>query len=81
MGGAGRSQLCAMKRMLSGISRRWGHDGWALKAVGATSPLHWTVCTTRREARELREEIGTRTDMFPGARLRVVKVRIKVEEV
>lgn len=65
-----------MKAFLrQGISRRWGYDGWALQVRGAEEPLHWSVCTTRREARELRRESimnGLRHDVD------VVKVRITV---
>lgn len=66
-----------MKSFLRHRSNRWGHDGWALKMPGATSPLLWSVCTTRQECRDLRRE---KADMFErGAE--IVKVRIRVEAV
>ena len=43
-----------MKGFLRHRSRRWGYDGWALRMRGASRPLFWSVCTTRREARDLR---------------------------
>ena len=69
-----------MKQFLQHRSNRWGHDGWALKVVGAPSPLYWTVCTTRQEARELKHEPEARDpDLF--RRVEVVKIKIRVEAV
>lgn len=65
-----------MKNMLQGRSRRWGFDGWALRVRDAATPLAWSVCTTRRECRELRDERQDLADNFE-----VVKVRIRLEVV
>lgn len=65
-----------MKAILSHGSRRFGYSGWALRIRGASKPLAWSMCTTRAEARELREE---RRSMFND--LEVVKVRTVVEVV
>lgn len=65
-----------MKAILSHTSRRWGYDGWALRVRGAKAPLGWSMCTTRREARDLRRE---RDPLFRD--LEVVKVRAVLEVV
>ena len=65
-----------MRDLLEHRSRRWGYDGWALRMRGLTTPLSWSVCTTREEARALRVERSDLADDFE-----VVKVRIKVEVV
>lgn len=44
-----------MKEILKNLSRRWGHDGWAIKHKRGTV-LKWSVCTTRSEARELLDD-------------------------
>lgn len=45
--------------------------------IGAEKPLHWTVCTTRQEAREVKRDLETSDpDLF--TRLEVVKVKIDV---
>lgn len=66
-----------MKNILHARSKRFGIDGWALMFKGSKRPLHWTVCTTRAEARELKAE------QLPefAKDLRVVKVSIHVTEV
>lgn len=64
-----------MKKFLQHRSKRYGIDGWALKVKGAQKPLHWTVCTTRKEIRELREE--ERNWMRDD--IEIVKVKITVE--
>lgn len=65
-----------MKSFLRHRLRGRGYDGWALKVRGAGRPIEWTVCTTRAEARQLRDELGwLRTD------LEIVKVKITVEAV
>lgn len=69
-----------MKRFLQEFcSRRWGHDGWALRLKGTREPLDWSACTTREEARELRREMFPELDFWD--RTEVVKVRIKLEVV
>lgn len=66
-----------MMSFLQHRSRRWTHDGWALVMPGASTPLAWTVSTTREEVRELRKLRG---DLFErGAE--IVKVRITVEAI
>jgi len=64
-----------MKRFLSNRSKRFGFDGWALKVKEAEKPLAWSVCTTRGEARSLRQQ--QTPDMFQ--RTEIVKVKISVE--
>jgi hypothetical protein len=66
-----------MKRFLDHRSKRWGFDGWAIRIKGAMSPLDWSVCTTRQEARDLRKEALPERDLF--TRSEIVKVRISVE--
>lgn len=66
-----------VKRFLKHRSKRWTHDGWAVQVKGSKKPLPYTVCTTRAEARQVREEFLT--DLF--ARTEVVKVKITVEAV
>ena len=70
-----------MKSFLKHRSHRYGYDGWALKhRVPGTRPLAWTTCTSRHEARELRDELAAREpDLFSN--FEPVKVRIIVEEV
>ncbi len=63
-----------MKEFTRHASHRHGYDGWALRLRGTSVVLNWSVCTTRREARELRDERSDLADDFE-----VVKVRIKVE--
>ena len=65
-----------MKAFLDHHSRRSGFDGWALRVRGATSPIPWTVSTTREEARDLRREQG---NLLRDTE--IVKVRIVVEAV
>lgn len=64
-----------MKNILQGRSRRWGIDGWALKHKDGISVWRHTVCTTRREARELKAQ------QLPDMRdqIEVVKVSIHLE--
>lgn len=64
-----------MKNILQGLSRRWGIDGWALKHKDGISVWRHTVCTTRREARELKAQ------QLPDMRdqIEVVKVSIHLE--
>ena len=45
-----------MKKFLKHRSKRHGYDGWALRIKGDPKPMAVTVCTTRKEARELLEE-------------------------
>lgn len=67
-----------MKEFLRYRSRRWLYDGWALRVHGATTVLEHTVCTTRREARELKQEWEREhPDMF--RKLDIVKIRLRVE--
>jgi hypothetical protein len=68
-----------VKEFLRFRSRRWTHDGWAIKVKGAQHPLKWSVCTTREEARQLHKESYPESDFFE--RTEVVKVRIFVEVV
>lgn len=65
-----------MKKFLDARARRWGYDGWALKVTGATRPLFWTVCTNRKEAREVKKEMSS---LKYFGHLDVVKVKITVE--
>lgn len=66
-----------MKRILDHTSNRWGYDGWALKVIGSDEPMAWSMCTTRKECRELKRDIeGEMPDLF--RRLEVVKVKVKV---
>lgn len=64
-----------MKNILHGRSKRHGIDGWALKHKDGISAWRHTVCTTRREARELKAQ------QLPDMRdqIEVVKVRIHLE--
>ncbi len=62
-----------MKRILDNCSKRWQVDGWCLKVKEAEQPLHWTMCTTRQECRELQRE------MFPEFRDRYEIVKVKVQ--
>ena len=64
-----------MRRFLDARSRRWGYDGWALKVKKASQPMDWSVCTTREEARELRDAEPFLTDI----QIEIVKVRLIVE--
>ena len=70
-----------MKGFLEHRSNRWGYDGWALKhREPGTRPLDWTTCTSRHEARELRDELVARDpDLFSN--FDPVKVQIQVKEV
>lgn len=69
-----------MKRALDPIlSRRYGIAGWALRIKGARSPLAWTFCTTRQEARELRREEFPDRDFW--SKTEVVKVTNLILEV
>ena len=75
-----------MKRFLDGRSKRWGHDGWALKYKRAPQPITWTVCTTRAEARQLRREFlaeyhDVSTEVDIEVDIEVVKIRLKVQVV
>ena len=69
-----------MKAFLKGkLSRRWSFDGWALKVKGVSKPMHWTACTTRKEARELKAELQAEGDLFFN--VEVVKIMVEVTEV
>ena len=68
-----------MKRFLDAQSRRWGYDGWALKAKKASQPMDWSVCTTREEARELRNEFFNEEPFLTDIQIEIVKVRLIVE--
>lgn len=63
-----------MKQFLKHKSQRPDYDGWALQIAGSGEPMGWTVCTTRREVRELKksERLWMRTD------IEIVKVKIEV---
>ncbi|HEY7821924.1 MAG TPA: hypothetical protein VIG24_03780 [Acidimicrobiia bacterium] len=61
-----------------GMSRRHGHDGWALKMRQASSPMWWTTSTTRAEAREIRRELCSE-GLFARMDIDIVKVNIKAE--
>ena len=65
-----------MRDLLQHRSRRWAYDGWALRMRGVSAPLSWSLCTTRQECRELRDQRSDLADDFE-----VVKVRIKLEVV
>lgn len=59
---------------------RYGHDGWALRHFGWDSPIYWTTCATRAEARKLKRELELEDpDLF--YRLEIVKVRIDLRVV
>lgn len=62
------------------VSRRWGYDGWAVKVKGANTPLEWTASTTRKEAREVKNDLEKALGKIDHP-LEVVKVRIKVEAI
>jgi hypothetical protein len=64
-----------MPRLLDSVSRRHGFDGWALQPEGSRRPLRFTACTTRAEARRLRDQMAGMFDRD----LRVVKVRLEVK--
>ncbi|MBU0539347.1 MAG: hypothetical protein KKF24_16445 [Gammaproteobacteria bacterium] len=66
-----------MKRFLDHRSKRFGFDGWALKVKGSKHPLAWSACTTRGEARSLRNQ--QTPDLFQ--KTEIVKVKISVEVV
>lgn len=67
-----------MKQILDHCSPRYGHDGWALRVRGRVSVMRWTMCTTRREARELKHEMEAQDrDLFD--QLEVVKVEVDVK--
>ena len=68
-----------MKQFLNARSRRWGYDGWALKSKKASLPMNWSVCTTREEARELRDELFNGEPFFTDLQIEIVKVRLIVE--
>jgi len=63
-----------MKQFLKHKSRRPGYHGWAVMVKGSDHPWPWTVCTTRKELRELieAEKNWMRTD------IEIVKVKIEV---
>lgn len=70
-----------MKGFLQHRSKRWGHDGWAIFfADSPTLPLHWSVSTTREEARELLKEKRTQGTLLDD-RYFVGKVLVRVEAV
>ena len=66
-----------MKIQLQGLSNRSDHDGWAVFYKGAKQPIEGTICTTRKEARQLRVKQHAQMDMF--AVLVVDKVKVKME--
>lgn len=69
-----------MKRLLTHRSNRWGYDGWALRVTGARMPLYHTVCTTRAETRELKNELSQQVpDLYND--LELVKIKINLEVV
>jgi len=49
---------------------------WALQKVGSERPLSWSLCSTRREARQVLAELDP--DLFTD--LRVIKVSIAITE-
>ena len=63
-----------MKQFLRHRSQRPDYDGWALQVVGADKPMGWTVCTTRREIRELKKTEG----LWMRRDIEIVKVKIEV---
>lgn len=72
-------ERCTVKEILNNLSSRWGHDGWAIKRKGTKGALEWTVCTTRAEARELRDKLFSRD--IPSLNredFEIVKVRVSV---
>ena len=68
-----------MKRFLGARSRRRGYDGWALKVKKASQPLDWSVCTTREEARELRDEMFNSGRFCTDVQIEIVKVHLIVK--
>lgn len=62
-----------MKSFLKHRSRRRGYDGWALRVKGESTPLPWTVCTTRQEVRDLQNSLEK--DFFSQP-MEIVKVKI-----
>jgi len=41
--------------------------------------MDWSVCTTREEARELRDEVFNEEPFFTDVQIEIVKVRLIVE--
>ena len=68
-----------MKRFLGARSRRRGYDGWALKVKKASQPMDWSVCTTREEARELRNEFFNEEPFLTDIQIEIVKVHLIVK--
>lgn len=68
-----------MKRFLDGRSKRQGFDGWALKVKRARQPLDWSVCTTREEARQIKQEVFGQDSFIRD--IEIVKVKIEVKKV
>ena len=77
--GGGVSETPALKAFTQHRARRFGYDGWALKhKQQGTTPLAWTVCTTRAEARQLLDEQRARGALLE---FEIVKVKLRVEAV
>lgn len=64
-----------MKEIL-GTARSRRRQWWSLMMHGSQRPLDWSLCSTRQEARELRDEYAQKNPTVP---LRVVRVRVVVE--
>ena len=68
-----------MKRFLDARSRRYGYGGWALRVKNSSLLMDWSVCTTREEARELRDEVFNKEPFCTDIQIEIVKVRLIVE--
>lgn len=64
----------AILRDCAGRRRQW----WCLQIAGTASPLEWSLCSTRREARELRDEFCGALSR-PLNTMRVVRVTVEVK--
>lgn len=60
------------------LSDRRKFDGWALHVRGSSKPLHWTICTTRREARAILDQARA-GGLLKGLTVVTVKVRVRLD--
>lgn len=65
-----------MINILEGRNNRWTHDGWALRVKGSRLALNHTACTTRAEARELRQAMG----QLAGG-VEIIRIKFQIVEV
>ncbi len=66
-----------MKRILDNCSKRFGMSGWCLVVKGLPQrPCDWSLCTTRKECRELLASMTE--DMHDKYEIVKVKVELKV---